>query len=1092
MFRALFVASTAVINLPLPQRMKTQVFSIYRSSAGSGKTRTLAREYLRLALRHKAGYFRHILAVTFTNKATQEMKDRILLYLDDFAHGRPNDLANELMSDLKLDEATFRENSQQVLSSILHDYSQFSICTIDAFFQRVIRAFTREAELTGDYRLEVESEPVLDAVVNQLIDNMAGDRTLTSWVVEFASENLVNDRAWDVRKSLAEFSKEILKEEFRSVAPSVKEVTKDRQHLIAMQSQLRQLRDSYIEYITTRARHAVKRIQSEGLSYDDFKYKGSSVFRWFEGMMAERKVSGLHEKTMQTRPQGEYQDPVSWPSKSINAARVLQLARELVPLLKEVVSYAETHAKAAFSAEAVLNDFYAFGLLGDISKELREYKSAHGVMLLAEAPEFLNNAIGGSDTPFVYEKMGSRFRNFLIDEFQDTSGMQWKNLLPLIMNGLDQGYNSVVVGDVKQAIYRWRGGDLRLLQEEVEQHVGPERVTEVPLNYNYRSSPVVVGFNNRLFKVASRAVALQAGHPLPEQSYYDVNQNVGRDVPGFVRIQFIQSESDQEGWKEQALNQVPRWLEELQDAGVKLKDIAILVRKNEEGHEVVSHLMAYRNSATAREDCKYDAMSNETLRLDVAGCINLLLAALRYLHNPSDAVARAQLSYEYARAHGANRSLNDVFDVSNQTFLEAGLPPAFGEEKAALKKLPLYELTETLIGIFGLGQQTGELAYLQAFQDLVLEFYSQERNDLGAFLEWWEEHGKKKSLAIPDEVDAVRVFTIHKSKGLQFKYVLIPFCSWALNHESRAPYLWVHSNEEPFNQLGYIPVVYKSGLKNTYFAEAYETERARCLLDNLNLLYVAFTRAEQGLLVSAPHEKGKVAGLLLEVLRDESLSGGWKEEDTLWEEGTLQFVKKEPEDRNETLRLLNYEASRWRDKLVIRHTAEHYFGEGEESAAQRFGVHMHSVLSRIRTKDEFASALTAMVQEGLINPDERTELESQLSSMFNDAVIGSWFTDPWVVRTEVSVLLPGGAEKRIDRLLTNGHVAIIIDYKTGKPLRKDHDQVLAYMEVLQQMNFHKVEGYLLYLPSLETVSVRGARLKKSRLKDESQLELGLM
>lgn len=1072
--------------------MNPNVFSIYRSSAGSGKTRTLAREYLRLALRHKAGYFRHILAVTFTNKATQEMKDRILLYLDDFARGRPNDLANELMRDLKLDEATFRGNSEQVLTSILHDYSQFSICTIDAFFQRVIRAFTREAELTGDYRLEVDNEPVLDAVVNQLIDNMAGDRTLTSWVVEFASENLVNDRAWDIRKSLAEFSKEILKEEFRSVAPSVKEVTKDRHHLIAMQSRLRELRDSYVEYITTRARHAVKRIQSEGLTYDDLKHKGNSVFKWFEGVMTERKVSALYDKTLQARPQGEYQNPASWPSKSTHAARVLKLAHELAPVLKEVVTYAEAHSKSAFSAEAVLSDFYAFGLLGDISKELREYKSSHGVMLLAEAPEFLNNAIGDSDTPFVYEKVGSLYRNFLIDEFQDTSGMQWKNLLPLITNGLDQGYSSVVVGDVKQAIYRWRGGDLRLLQEEVEQHVGSERVTEVPLNYNYRSSPVVVGFNNRLFKVASRAVALQAGHPLPEQSYHDVSQNVGRDAPGYVRIQFIQSETDEEKWKEQALHLLPRWLEELQDAGVRLKDIAILVRRNEEGHEVVSHLMAYRNSVAARNDCRYDAMSNETLRLDVAGCINLLLAALRYLQNPSDAIARAQLSYEYARAHGADRSLNDVFDVSNQTFLEAGLPPAFGEEKAALKKLPLYELTETLIGIFGLGQQTGELAYLQAFQDLVLEFYSQERNDLGAFLEWWEEHGKKKSLAVPDEVDAVRIFTIHKSKGLQFKYVLIPFCSWALIHESRnAPYLWVHSGEEPFNELGYIPVMYKAALKNTYFAEAYETERARCLLDNLNLMYVAFTRAEQGILVAAPHEKGRVAGLLREALHDESLSGGWKEEETLWEEGTLHAVKREQEDKNEPLRLLNYEAHRWRDKLVIRHTAEHYFSEGEESAAQRFGVHMHSVLSRIRTKEEFTSALSAMMQEGLINPEERTELESQLSNMFNDAVIGSWFTDQWVVRTEVPVLLPGGAEKRIDRLLTNGHAAVIIDYKTGKPLRKDHDQVLAYMEVLQQMNFHKVEGYLLYLPSLETVSVKGARLKKPRSKDESQLELGL-
>ncbi|NJM24523.1 MAG: UvrD-helicase domain-containing protein [Bacteroidia bacterium] len=407
-----------------------------------------------------------------------------------------------------------------------------------------------------------------------------------------------------------------------------------------------------------------------------------------------------------------------------------------------------------------------------------------------------------------------------------------ENFLPLLTNSLDQGYQSLVVGDVKQAIYRWRGGDLSLLQQEVEQHIGISRVDVKELNSNYRSSKHIVEFNNQVFESAALKVAADTGVAMPQQAYGDVAQHVSKADDGFVEVSFIEEEIVDGApvipWKEESLDRLAMYVDKLQLAGVPLKDIAILVRKNEDGQQIVNYLLAHKNSAKANPQCRYDVVSNESLRLDGAASVNLLLGALQYLHNPDDAIARAQLGYEFAKLHEPDRVLTEVFTVTEQTFFEHRLPAAFAKEKMSLKKLPLYELTETLIEIFRLGEQTGELSYLQAFQDVVLEFYSRERNDLGAFLEWWQLNKRKKSIQVSGEVDAIQILTIHKSKGLQFRYVIVPFCSWSMDHEAwQAPNLWVASETLPFNDAGFVPVKYGNVLEKSVFRQYYEEERTR-------------------------------------------------------------------------------------------------------------------------------------------------------------------------------------------------------------------------------------------------------------------------
>ena len=1076
------------------------LFTIYRSSAGSGKTRTLAKEYLKLALQSRLGYFRHILGVTFANKSTQEMKDRILAYLNDFSQGKQNDLSRELQEELGLDPQTFQNYADEVRSEVLHNYSQFSISTIDAFFQRVIRSFTREAGLAGDYRLEVENDPIMEEVVDNLIDELGSNELLTEWVVKFANQELENERAWDVRRNLLEFSKQIFRDEFKDIEGDLIKSTANPEFFKNLLKDLNRERQSFLNTIKSKANEAVSLINQNHFQADDFSYKSNGIYSQLNKFSLIESVKAFGEINVE-RLKTYYQKSANWPHKdSPNRVVIQQLAEErFIPLMNSILEAGEHNFKTALSIEVVLNNFYSFGLIADISRKLKEYKDENSIMLLADASHFLNGVIRDSDTPFIYEKVGSFYKNFLIDEFQDTSRMQWQNFFPLLTNALDQGDRSLIVGDVKQAIYRWRGGDLSLLQQEVEAAIGPGRVDSKYLNSNYRSAKAVVEFNNAVFSDAAAAVSAQTGHSLPSLAYEDISQHVSKDEEGFVEITFV-DETEEQKWNAVAMDRIPVLLEKFQRLGARLKDIAILVRRNSEGQEIVANLLKYKTSEKAQPDCKYDLVSNESLRLDGAASVNLLVSALKYLNNTEDAIARAQLSYEYARLRNQLTDLSEVFAVTNRATFENLLPESFSRQKLFLRKLPLFELTESLVQIFELGNCDGELSYLQTFQDLVLEFSSRERNDLASFLLWWEENKDKKSIQVSGEVDAAQIFTVHRSKGLQFNYVIIPFCGWELDHGAlKAPTLWVKSDQATFQEAGYLPVKYSGTLKETLFASYYEEEKARCFLDNLNLLYVALTRAKHGLIVMAPGPdnkrafSGKVSELLFNAMQ-RTLASGWNQQQDTWTSGewSLKTEKDKTEEGSHPVQLKNYETSPWRNKLVIKQSSKGHFETSENRVAEKvkYGIHLHTVLSKIKYQDELDDAIMSMEKDGIITDEERPVIHALITELLGNEVIANWFSSTSVVRTEVPILLPGEGDNRIDRLLTNDKKAVVVDFKTGEPSRADQQQVVSYMDTLRKMNFIEVEGYLLYIKTGEVVSVPAG--KKSKVKGvDGQLGLGI-
>ena len=1002
------------------------------------------------------------------------MKERILHYLNDFANGLENNLAEEIEKELGFKPEELRKRSKVVQSAILHQYSQFAISTIDAFFQKVIRSFTREAGLLGNFRLEVENDLVVKEVVNELMDELGTNQQLTDWVVEFSRDRLLEGENWNIVAALNGFAREIFSEEFQAIEDQLEKPTSETNPYVETMKVLQKELELFENEMKKYAVEALSIIDNNGITADDFSYKDQgTALKYFLEFSRGRYYSSKGSRIQSALAAGS-----NWGAKKgKNYNALTDLAdSQLLPILRAMADYDKENGPKYNSIIQVLKNFYAFGLIADITRKLKIYKQENNIMLLADAPKFLNGVINDSDTPFIYEKVGSYFQNYLIDEFQDTSGFQWKNFFPLLKDAIDQNQSSMVVGDVKQSIYRWRGGDQQLLQNEVEQAIGEIATDTKGLNTNYRSAEVVVDFNNSIFEKASGIVSDITGQTMATKAFKDVKQEIVKyPGKGFVEINFIEKPEDEEDWTAEVMERLPELVEELQDKKIKLKDIAILVRKNEEGQRIATELLQYKNTQ-AKPGYHYDVVSNESLRLDTAASVNLLLSALRYLHNPNDAIVRGQLAFEVTK----DKPLDKVFMEAGKFHMDELLPDEFQKQTGWLNKLSVFELTEELIRMFELGKEESELAYLQAFQDLVLEFSAMEKNDLATFLEWWENMRGKKSIQVAGNVDAINVLTIHKSKGLQFKYVIIPFLDWKLNHEI-SPLLWVQSDQPPFDKMGYLAVRYSSSLENTYFEEAYKTEYTKAFIDNLNLLYVSFTRAEEGLIAfaSQPNKKKRdwkptsAGDLVHECIEgNEKLSPHFK--DNQLRLGNLELLNN-AQPKNDYLpeSLKHYASYDWRQKLVIKREGAEFFEESisEKRASINYGILLHRLLSHIKYKSEAESVLNELRIKNEFTEEERVVLSEALNKMLDHEVVSSWFGKEWEVRNEVPVLIPGGRQSRIDRVMFGKKNTVIIDYKTGAKKDQDRKQVEGYAGLLTQMGYPNVQGYLLYLEELDVVEV---------------------
>ncbi len=1089
-------------------------FIIYRSSAGSGKTYTLAREYILLALQHPS-YFRSILAVTFTNKATAEMKRRIIENLDELRNGGGKGLRAEIKEALAISDPQLSALAQRSLQAILHDYSHFAVSTIDKFFQRILRAFAREVGIQGGVTLEMDQGKVLEVIIDAMLMEVGDNVRLTGWLTEFAEQKLQEGKSWDIRKDIRSLGQELFKERFKMVGPLLEKVATDEAVIQQVLKGMQELKAIFENTIAGFIASADQTLRQHNLAPADFKSGNNGPIGLFNKF--SKKDYEISDKRREAA--GE---PDHWIAKAAKNRPDLEMALHagILQAYSGLISYHDRYITQYRTAEQVMRYLYTLGIMADLARKLADYRDEEEVMLISDAPDFLKRIIGDNDTPYIYEKAGSFYRHYLIDEFQDTSGFQWENFRPLVKNSLDQGFRNLVVGDVKQSIYRWRGGDLQLLLDQVQAEIGDAHTDAKTLEHNWRSSANIINFNNKLFELSPELLASlleedAAGiiddmlrqrvlHDMARlrHAYHKAAQKQGNEskLGGMVKLQWLdagagEDEEEETTWQELAIKQTLYTVEELQDANYALKDICILVRKADEGRQVAKALLEKKETEQGRY--RYDVISPESLYLASSPVVRLLLSAFHHLYKPNDTLSRAQLAYEYHHFLLGKETpvVSDLFlwsgDKQKAAEFDALLPAGFLEHKENLLRVPLMELTERLVGLFGLNNYPREYPYLQGFQDALLEYSKNYRGDVGSFLEWWGETGCRRSIQVPDELDAIRIMTIHKAKGLEFKAVIVPFCCWELDHKLEEV-LWCPAPaEKPFDRLPYYPVRYSARLAKTYFAEAYYKERLQIYLDNLNLLYVAFTRAEEALYAFAPlprfsktngsYKKSKVSDLLYCLLMEGSAETFDTTPPPQIDEAAAYVTigKLSGDSRYEigkiapSVKLKNYLSSNWRQRLSIRLQGGTLDPEQREKSliATRRGTIYHRILSQISHRKDLPHVLSAMLPQEHLPPEDRQAIELQLEKLFALPEMQNWYNGEWEVKTESPVLPTGGDVRRFDRVLIKGSEAILIEFKTGLPAPRHVQQAVAYVDLLGQMGYGRVSGYLVYIDGLTVQQV---------------------
>lgn len=1065
--------------------------TVYKASAGSGKTHRLTKEYLYLLYSHPSAY-RHILAVTFTNKATEEMKSRIVTELAKLANNKDSDYVKDLCEDYKMSEEKVRIRAKEILVSILHDYSAFSVSTIDKFFQQTMRAFTREIGLGGGYNVELDTGKVLGEAIDSMLYDLerSENRQLLDWLIRFSEEKIESGETWNIRNDIQSLSVEIFKESYKAFGDEIQADIADKKLL-----------DDYKNSLIIIIRQFEKRSQEIGekalnvmlrfnLRPDDFKGGGRSVFfsfkKWANGEI--KAPTDSFKKLLDNLP-GWYTKTASPDIKSGIEKAYEQGLNDCVKDIGELYGNSIVYQ----TAYEINRYFFALGILGDVDKKIREYAAENNVMLISDTTELLSKIIQGSDSPFIYEKVGTRVDHYMIDEFQDTSGMQWQNFYPLVRDSVSAGKKNLIVGDVKQSIYRWRNSDWKLLDEQLDTDFEISGINHLSLDINWRSLRNVVDFNNAIFEAGPRLLQDLFNEVLDDadrpamfeifesritkayrESYQHLPEKKKKtEAAGYVRVDFIDTEEVSD-WQAHVLDELPGRIEELQDRGYSLKDIAILVRTKKEGADVANRLLEYKGKQK-NPGYRYDIISDEALYIKNSKSIKLVISLLRFLHRPGDISLKAVAVYEYYKF---KKRLTPEDAIRSHFSPSGEFPEETRKSLDRIKELPLYEMAEEIFDLFREAMDINENIYIQAFLDMILDFTMRRSSDLDSFLQWWNETGERQTIFTPDGQDAIRIMTIHKSKGLGFKVVLIPFCNWEIDH--RLPViLWCQPGAEPFNNLKLVPVKYSQKLQNTIFAHEYFEEKLHAYIDNLNILYVAFTRAENELMVFSPKPKAaqksvnSVSSLLWTCINEPVLpqndnfyidpsrhintdSGVFELGEARKSEHSADAVANKSEIKVSSLPGIPFG-----NRLTLKLNNKYFFTEGGQ---REYGTLMHEIISRIDSSDNVKEVVTKYKISGDITDQAGSEIEKLLYDFLSGERVARWYSGEYKVLNEVRILMPGGTFVRPDRVMIKNGEVIVIDYKFGEREEKRyHKQVKSYMSQIRKMGYENIKGYICYV-----------------------------
>ena len=1083
-----------------------QALTVYKASAGSGKTFTLASEYITLVVKNPQNY-RSILAVTFTNKATQEMKTRILSQLYGIAHSLPDSEAyyEQVRMKTGFSEQTIRENAAKALSLLTHHYNEFRVQTIDAFFQSVLRNLARELNLTANLRVDLNDEQVEAQAVDELINSLEEGEEVLNWIRDYIDKNIEDDKGWNVISQIKDFGKNIFKDFYKDHKTELDNRFSDESFFNDFITDLRERRTRILNRLNEHAKQMYQKIRDANLDNTNLFNRGAN------GLLSH--IIKLTKGTPSNDPTPQYiqsciDSAEKWPASKCPAkerAAIIELASaSLCSDLKILNDYRINDWKEYQSCNLTLKHLSQLRLLHAISEAVDEINKDTNRFMLSNTQSLLCTLMKDSDTPFVFEKMGAYQKHIMIDEFQDTSTIQWNNFRKLLDNCMAQvDSHNLIVGDVKQSIYRWRQGDWKLLNN-IEHEFTKEQIKIEPLDTNYRSEENIIRFNNAFFKQAVlqtvnelESEGIQGATELVE-AYKEIEQKPRKDNgKGCVRIKLFRYDSkNASDYKQKILNELIENIRQLLDQGYKQKDIAILARSKTVIPDIVD---SFQNI-----DTNVSLVSDEAFRLDASLAVNVIIEALRLLTHPHDKLTESKLVKLYQQqVIKTGKDINDLFVGENSTELKSFLPSGYIDKFESLSRLSLIDLVDEIYSLFSLDSLEGQSAYVCTFYDTLNEYLRDHPADIDDFIEEWEDTLSSNTIQ-SDEVDGIRLITIHKSKGLEYDNVLIPFCDWELE-KTNGITIWCSGDdkEKPYGELPLIPVDYSSKMLGTVFEDDYKEEHLQNTVDNMNLLYVAFTRAGKNLFITGKKYKERTSGksershiiqYIIEELAEELpgaiIDDAGDDGPISFELGTLSNCEERVEKGKATEN--PFELSPKTHKLKIetfphpvsfrQSNKSHDFIKGEDidpSDARRYikvGNVLHQLFSTILTEADIEPRLKELEQAGIIYNDDiiSRELQNKISCALSNEKVKNWFSPRWKLFNECTILdydkeTGDVYEHRPDRVMTDGKEMIVVDFKFGKPRDEYHEQVQRYMRLLMRMGYKQVSGYIWYVLRNEIV-----------------------
>ena len=1057
---------------------------IYTSSAGSGKTFTLVKEYLNIVLQRPEEY-RHILAITFTNKAANEMKSRVIEALISLESGEPSELRSKLEKTVPSKNIT--DNAGKVLKLILHDYPSFAISTIDSFFQKLLRSLAREIHLPLRAEIKLEEEDAILEVTEKLLHHSGTDKELGGWLQQLIFKKLEDDKGWNIQNEIAWIAKEILKE--RGATGNVME----RSTIHELYGTMNQRKKNFEATMNGFGKKALEKIKQNGYDESNFAHEMKGIYGYLNKIS---KSTTPKDYLFTPRINSALSSADNWVRKEDRKDTALMgfIESELRPILIQTNQMIVDQYPVYIGDITVLKTLYLFGIVNDLTKIFKVYRQEHNQILISDTAKLLQEIITGDDTPFIFEKTGNRYRYLLIDEFQDTSEVQWKNLLPLIINSLGSGFMTLVVGDAKQSIYRWRGGDMKLLLSGIEKdlHHFKDLIKPEALQFNFRSKKEIVEFNNNIFTnliSLVRNMDNMGDISMLELAY---GKNVAQitaeknNKGGYVEVNCLSdTKTDTEAsaeekkkakWPHQALVRTLSTIQDLLLRGYRYRDITILVRTNVEGNTIAQHL--FKNNITK-------VISPDSLLINSAPVVRFMINSLRSLIDPADSICRSQMLHYYTsfivnsnddpaqifqqkkKKSGKEHTTPALFekDTLIDNAFNRLLPEAFTASMASLAKLPVYEVCEQIISIFQLNNQPD--AFLQRFQDIVLEFNARQHASIRSFIQYWDENKKvrEKSVVIPENENAIRIMTIHASKGLQFPVVIMPFVDWDILPREGS-LIWVQSEAKEFSALGRIGVICNSSLLNSVFKHDYEKEKASSIIDGINMLYVALTRAEEELYLYVPADNEKeinnINKLLLRTIDHIGLELDRENKIILGSKTALYQPKKES---SVSVPLTSYPVNKWQDKIRVSTRVRLLSDILKEKSTSKtkYGVLVHELLAAIGNISELNMAMDKIKFDGLMSATEQAELKQLVTDLILDPAVKPFFDTTWKVMREQEIIAPGAEISRPDRILIEGKNAIIVDFKTGAANASHQEQLNRYGATLTKMGYQNIRKYLIYL-----------------------------